>query len=73
MGIELRPDQYSVMPVETILENEPVCTQNIHAADCPTVRLYRVFEAQVLDSDFCWAMMVNSRNYSMKALQVSGP
>ena len=69
MGIELRPDQYRVKPVEIILENEPVHTQNIHAADCPTVRIYQVFEAQILDSDLCREMMSNGSNYSSKVLQ----
>jgi hypothetical protein len=64
MRIELRPDQYCVKPVGTVLENEPEPTRNIHASGVATVRIYRVFEAQIVDPALCRAMVANSRKHS---------
>lgn len=68
MGIKLKPDQYEVKWVETVLENEPMRTRNVHTADWPTVRIYRVFEAQILDPALCRAMLINTGDYSSNVL-----
>lgn len=69
LGIELRPDQYLVEPVGTVLENEPVQTRNVRAAGWPTVRVYRVFEAQILDPALCRAMLANDAENSSEVLR----
>ncbi|MGD2050505.1 MAG: hypothetical protein PVH03_13460, partial [Chloroflexota bacterium] len=69
LGIELRPDQYLVEPVGTVLENEPVQTRNVRAAGWPTVRVYRVFEAQILDPALCRAMLANDASNSSEVLR----
>ena len=69
LGVELRPDQYVVKAAGTILENEPVHTVNVHAVGVPTVRIYRVFEAQIADPTLCRAMMANSEAHSSDALR----
>lgn len=69
LGIELRPDQYRLKPVGTVLEDEPVQTRNVRAAGWPTVRVYRTFEAQILDPALCRAMLANDAENSSEVLQ----
>ena len=69
LGVELRPEQYKVKPAGTILENEPVRTKNVHAAGIGTVRIYRVFEVQIIDQALAQTMLTNSRNHSSQALR----
>lgn len=64
MAITLKPQQYDVKTVGTILENEPLPTGNVHATGAPTVRLYRLHEAQIIDPALCQAIVVNSREHS---------
>lgn len=61
---KLRPDQYAYRPVGTVIEDRPAPTRNIHARGHPTVRVYRVFEAQILDPFLWHAMLANSGSYS---------
>jgi hypothetical protein len=63
LGIELRTDQYRVNPIGIMVENNPVPTRNIHASGSPTVRIYRVFEVQILDPALCQAMIENSKQH----------
>jgi hypothetical protein len=69
MGIVLTPDQLIVKPGDTVVENEPVRTENIRAAGSPTVRIYRIFEARILDDTLCQAMLLNSENHSSSTLR----
>ena len=69
MGIELRPDQYRVKPVGTVLENEPAPTGNVYASGFATVRIYRIFEAQIVDPALCRAMVDNSQKHSSQILR----
>jgi hypothetical protein len=49
MEVNLRPDQYSYQAIGTVVENDPSPTENISARGYPTARIYRIFEARVLD------------------------
>jgi hypothetical protein len=49
LGIALKPEQYSCKPLKTMVENNPAATDNVHARGHATVRVYRVFEARILD------------------------
>jgi hypothetical protein len=69
LGIELEPAQYTVEPLRIITENQPTPTANVHAADHPTVRIYRVFQVRVHDPDLCRRMVVNSEMHSQRVLQ----
>ena len=64
LGIDLMPDHYGVRVVNTVLENKPAATDNIHAAGRSTVRIYRVFEATILQDALAKRMLANSRSHS---------
>ncbi len=69
IGIDLRSDQYIVAEIGTVVENEPVLTGNIHAAGKPTVRVYKIFEAQITDFTLSQAIVVNSEKHSSDVLR----
>jgi hypothetical protein len=64
--INLLPEQYISKPVATVVENEPSPTDNFHSKDYPTVRVYRIFEAVVLDVSLAHTM--NSESISHENL-----
>jgi hypothetical protein len=68
LGVDLSPDQYQCNPLWTILENEPVPTENARAKSQPTVRIYRVFDVRITDSDLAKAMILNSHGNSDREL-----
>jgi hypothetical protein len=68
LNISLKPDQYTCKPVGSIIENEPSPTENANARGYPTVRMYRIFEAHVMDSSLAADMLTNSQRYSDRAL-----
>lgn len=64
LKINLRPEQYRSKPVATVVEDEAAPTENIHARNIHTVRVYRIFEATILDSSLAYAMLANSESNS---------
>lgn len=64
LKVNLQPEQYTCKPVATIIENEAVPTENIHARGYHTVRVYRIFEAVILSSTLVHAMLDNSESFS---------
>jgi hypothetical protein len=64
LHIRITPTQYRLKRMGLIIENEPTRTDNIHATDSPTVRIYNVFEARILDPTLARAMLGNSERYS---------
>jgi hypothetical protein len=60
LAINLQPDQYTLIPIATVLEDDPVPTENIHAEGYLTVRVYRIFEACILDYSLAYTMMNNT-------------
>lgn len=69
LGINIRPDQYIYQPVGTILENDPFPTENFHARGYATVRIYRTFEARILDPAVIAVLLENSENCSDENLR----
>jgi hypothetical protein len=69
LNIELRPDQYTSKPLGTVTENDPAATENVNARGCQTVRVYRIFEARILDPALCQLMIANSEHYSNQDLR----
>jgi hypothetical protein len=49
LGIELSRHDYSLRGLETVIENIPVRTENVHAFGSESVRIYRTFEASIED------------------------
>lgn len=64
LKISLRPEQYSCKPVATVVENDPTPTHNIHSEKVDTVRIYRIFEVIIADSDLIDIIVANSEMLS---------
>jgi hypothetical protein len=62
LKLNLRPEQYVKKPVATVVENDPAPTENIHATGIPTVRVYRIFEAHILESSLRQFMLTTSES-----------
>jgi hypothetical protein len=62
LKMSLKPQQFNYKPVATIVENEPAPTNNIHATGIPTVRVYRIFEAHIVESSLRQSMLTNSES-----------
>jgi hypothetical protein len=69
LRISLKPDQYILKPLGTVVEDVPVPTENTHARGHLTARVYRLFETRILDSSLSHAMLTNSEGYSNHDLQ----
>lgn len=64
LTISLKPDQYRQKPVRIIVENRPAPTHNLRAPGYGTARIYRIFEARIVDASLSRAMLANSERYS---------
>lgn len=64
LGIRLNLGQYSSLPLNILIENQPERTENIHASGYPTARIYFVFEIRIRDDALTQAMVENSARYS---------
>ena len=68
LGMDLKPDQYTYQAVGTVVENQPAPTENSHARGYPTTRIYRIFEARILDPSLASVMLKNSETFSKENL-----
>jgi hypothetical protein len=66
---DLQIHQFTYRAIGTIVENVPSPTENLYARDSLTARIYRVFEAHILDSSLIETMMTNGENYSNQDLE----
>ena len=71
LKIGLKPDQYHLRPLWTMIENNPVSSGNIYASGTSTVRLYQVFEATIVDETLQAAILENSHSYSDYTLRAA--
>jgi hypothetical protein len=69
LHVPLNRDQYIFQSLGTIVENNPVPTDNVEVQGLPTVRLYRIFEVRVIDVALCRKMLTASRSYSDQDLE----
>jgi hypothetical protein len=69
LKVEIQPGQYELKPTGTVVEDNPVPTENYYARDSPTVRVYRIFEAQIIDSPLIYDMLKNNEKPSYRDLQ----
>lgn len=69
LRMDLKPDQYTYLAVGTIVEDHPSTAKNIHARGYPTARIYRIFEARILDQALASAMIENSESCSDEDLR----
>lgn len=68
LHVNLKSGQYTVRPLGFVAENNPAPTQNANVRGQPTVRLYRIFEVQIVDAALCSMMLAASQRYSDEAL-----
>lgn len=68
LHVRLKPDQYTVQPLGFVAENKPAPTQNANVRGQATVRLYRIFETQIVDAALCGSMLAASQRISDEAL-----
>lgn len=68
LHVELNPNQYIVQPMGFVIENQPVWTENWYARGQSTVRIYRIFEASIVDIELCRTMLAASQRYSDQEL-----
>ena len=64
LGIKPERDQFTLRAVGTIVEDHPSATEYIYARGYPTARIYRIFEAHILDSSLASLMIRNSETCS---------
>lgn len=68
LKINLKSEQYMSKPVATVVEDEAAPTENIHARDIHTVRVYRIFEAIISDAFLMDTILKNSKSISHEDL-----
>jgi len=64
IGITLKPKQYRIQVLQTVIENTPIPTENSHVRGTPTVRIYRIFEVRILEEALCKTMLAASEHNS---------
>jgi hypothetical protein len=68
LNMDLKSDQYSYRPVATVVEDDPAPTANIHAKGHRTARVYRIFEARILDVSLAQGMLRSNEDFSDQRL-----
>lgn len=68
LGYGIQPEQYDLRLLWTLVENEPAPTRNFYAQGQETVRIYRVFEALIVDTILLQTIRGNSEKYSVEVL-----
>lgn len=68
LRVDLKPEQYVCKPVGTKVENRAISTENIYAEGNPTVRVYRIYEADITDSFLIDAMLLRGDGLSHHSL-----
>ena len=70
LGVALQEDQYTAQPSGFVWEDQPTPTGNSRARGLPTVRLYRVFNVQIIDETLRNRMLDGSAGYSDEELGI---
>ncbi|MBK8024971.1 MAG: hypothetical protein IPK19_27025 [Chloroflexi bacterium] len=69
LHVDLRSDQVLLQPVGFVVENTPTGTDNLYSRGLPTVRIYRVFDVQIVNDSLCWAMLTANERWTDAALR----
>ncbi|MDX1436167.1 MAG: hypothetical protein R3335_05110 [Anaerolineales bacterium] len=69
IGLALKSSQYELRAGGIVLENEPRPTRNVHASGNLTVRVYKIYEAGIMDPSLSRAIIKNSLGHSEERLQ----
>ena len=68
LKVDLQAEQYVLQLIETVVEDTAAPTANIHASGRHTVRVYRIFEALILDESLLRMILSNSEEVSDQTL-----
>jgi len=60
LGFDLLPAHYQLKRLGILVEGQPRATENIHAVGAPTVRIYHLFEAELLKSELIRLILATS-------------
>jgi hypothetical protein len=66
--VYLNQNQYTLQPLGFVIENSPVRTENSDAPGQLTVRIYRIFDVQIVDRTLCRVMLTVNGLYSHQDL-----
>ena len=69
LGTNLRLEQYTCQPIGLVVEENPAPTTNTYAGGQPTVRVYRIFEVQIVDAALCKTILDESHRFSDRDMQ----
>ncbi len=69
LNIKIRPDQYQLSLVGTVVEDLPEPTDNVRSSGSPTVRIYHVFKIVIVEPFLVSAILENSQGYSDEDLR----
>jgi hypothetical protein len=64
LGVDLKPDQYTVQSLGFVIEENPVWTENWYARGYLTVRIYRTFRVDLVDPVLCQNILAASQGHS---------
>jgi hypothetical protein len=64
LGIRLLASQYEQQSVGLMVEDHPAPTHNPRAPGVATARIYRIWEARIIDASLAQAIWTNSERYS---------
>ena len=64
LKIKITPNEYKLKSKGMIIEELPTETDNVRAEGIPTVRIYFLYEAEIISSDTIRMMLTNSSQYS---------
>jgi hypothetical protein len=68
LNVKLNQDQYLNKAVGTLIEDNPISTDNAHSKGSPTVRVYRIFEATITNPALTHRIFMNSESISHQDL-----
>lgn len=68
LGVDLKPEQYTVQSIGFVVEDNPVWTENWYARGQLTVRIYRTFNVQIRDEALCKTLLAVSQKISDQEL-----
>lgn len=69
LKIQLEPDQYALTSLGTAIEDNPERTTNLKARGHLTARIYRIFEAHMVDTALSRAIITHHHRYSNQDLK----
>ena len=64
----LSPTHYRLAPLELLVENEPVPSENVRAAQTRTARIYTLFEARLIDNRLIRHLFTRAQDISDQKL-----